>query len=422
MQILRYGSSGSLVELLQLALNRYGASLVIDGVFGGATQRAVRAFQAANGLAADGVVGLRTHRALQPWYTGYRVHTIRPGDTLYRLAAQYGTTVRAVETANPGIDPLSLRVGQRITMPYGFAVVPGSVRVSSALVDFCLQGLRARYPFLGVGEFGRSVLGRPLWRARVGTGGNVVYYNASHHANEWITTLLLLRFLEALCAAAAREGGIGGRSAAELLRTATLYVAPAVNPDGIDLVTGALSQDFGTRRLAEDYPDIPYPAGWKANIRGVDLNLQYPAGWAQAREIKFAQGYTTPGPRDFVGEGPLTAPESLALYRDTLSLDPRLILAYHTQGRVIYWNYNNLAPEESLPIARQFAAVSGYTPELTPNESGHAGYKDWFIQDFRRPGFTIEAGEGENPLPLSQLEPIWRDNLGILVLGMVVTK
>ena len=47
--------------------------------------------------------------------------------------------------------------------------------------------------------------------------------------------------------------------------------------------------------------------------------------------------------------------------------------------------------------------------------SSFAGYKDWFIKVFRRPGFTIEAGSGENPLPIGQFEEIYRDNLGILV-------
>ena len=50
-----------------------------------------------------------------------------------------------------------------------------------------------------------------------------------------------------------------------------------------------------------------------------------------------------------------------------------------------------------------------------PYESSFAGYKDWFIQRFRRPGYTIEAGRGENPLPLDQFEEIYRNNLPILV-------
>lgn len=109
------------------------------------------------------------------------------------------------------------------------------------------------------------------------------------------------------------------------------------------------------------------------------------------------------------------------MYDYTLALDPALILAYHTQGKVIYWKYLDLEPPGARDIAGTFAAVSGYTAEDTPYASGFAGYKDWFIQDFDRPGYTIEAGQGVNPLPLSQFDSIYRDNLGILTMGALVT-
>ncbi|RKD30536.1 LysM peptidoglycan-binding domain-containing protein [Thermohalobacter berrensis] len=44
-------------------------------------------------------------------------YTIRPGDTLYRLAIRYNTTVPAIVSANPFIDPRALRVGSRICIP-----------------------------------------------------------------------------------------------------------------------------------------------------------------------------------------------------------------------------------------------------------------------------------------------------------------
>ena len=61
------------------------------------------------------------------------------------------------------------------------------------------------------------------------------------------------------------------------------------------------------------------------------------------------------------------------------------------------------------------AQASGYSLEDTPYESSFAGYKDWFIQNFRRPGYTIEVGQGVNPLPIDQFDEIYRDNVGILV-------
>jgi g-D-glutamyl-meso-diaminopimelate peptidase len=63
------------------------------------------------------------------------------------------------------------------------------------------------------------------------------------------------------------------------------------------------------------------------------------------------------------------------------------------------------------------ARVSGYTLADAPYSSSFAGYKDWFIKLYRRPGYTIEVGRGENPLPLSQFDEIYRDNLGILIVA-----
>lgn len=419
MKILRYGSRGPSVELLQLALNRSGApELATDGVFGNQTRSAVTAFQAANGLAADGIVGPQTHRALMPWYTGFVAHKVFRGDTLWSIARLHNSSVAAIITANPGIDSANLRIGSTVIVPLNFDVVPTTIDYFSALVGYCVRGLAARYPFLGIGELGKSVMGKPLWYLSAGDGDSLVFYNAEHHANEWITVPLLLKFTEELAKAYVEGGSIFGVNAARLLSQASFYIAPSVNPDGLDLVTGELNEGeyyAAAQRIAANYPSIPFPSGWKANIRGIDLNLQYPAGWETARANKFAQGFVSPAPADYVGTAPLVAPESRAMYDFTLSLSPRLILAYHTQGEIIYWKYADFEPPSSREIAEKLSAVSGYAYEETPYASGYAGYKDWFIAEFDRPGYTIEAGKGTNPLPLSQFDKIYADNVGILV-------
>lgn len=90
--------------------------------------------------------------------------------------------------------------------------------------------------------------------------------------------------------------------------------------------------------------------------------------------------------------GPLVAPESLALYNFTLMHDFRLILAYHTQGKEIYWQFQDYAPIEAKEIGETFARSSSYALADVPYSSSFAGYKDWFLQEYRRPGYTIEAG------------------------------
>lgn len=422
MKLLRPGSVGPAVELLQKALNRAGyGQLALDGVFGPATREALRRFQAAQRLTVDGIAGAQTHSALLPWYTGSLRVPLRRGESFYLLAQRWGTTAEAIAQANPTLVPERLPVGALVTVPLPFPVVPTDINWCSELVELCASGLKARYPFLRTGSLGRSVLGKPLRSLALGTGPLRVLYTAAHHANEWITTPLLFCFAEQLCAAAAVEGDIFGRSARELLAGASLSLVPAVNPDGIDLVTGALREGPAFERalrFAADYPRFPFPGGWKANLCGVDLNLQYPAGWEQARTIKFAAGIVSPAPGDYVGSRPLAAPEARALYDFTRRLDPARVFAWHTQGGVIYWRYRGWAPAASTALVERLAAVSGYSPEDTPPASDYAGFKDWFIQDYERPGFTIEAGRGVNPLPISDFDAIWRENLGILVEGM----
>ena len=299
------------------------------------------------------------------------------------------------------------------------AIVQTDVPMTSALCEQTVRALTDRYPFLRTEVLTTTAFGRPVQTLVIGEGDRQVICSAAHHANEWITTPVLLKFAEELAQAMESGGSLYGVPARTITRNATVHIIPMVDPDGVDLVTGAIPQgtpEYETaNRIAENFPAIPFPNGWKANLLGVDLNLQYPAGWLQAREIKFSQGFTRPAPRDYVGRAPLDQLESVALARYTEEVDPALILAYHTQGKVIYWQFRDYDVPGARALAEEFARISGYALEDTPYESSFAGYKDWFIQNFRRPGFTIECGSGESPLPLEQFEEIYRDNLGILV-------
>lgn len=287
-----------------------------------------------------------------------------------------------------------------------------------------IQTLKSTYPFLETGTIGYSVLGKQIPYIRIGTGQKEVFYNASFHANEWITTPVLMRFIEDYSAQYVLNGRLNQYNARQLYNAVSLYIVPMVNPDGVDLVTGGLqtvdNPYKSAQEIAKSYPEIPFPSGWKANIDGVDLNLQFPAGWEQAKQIKYSQGFTKPAPRDYVGDGPLVAREALAIYNFTLKHNFRLVIAYHTQGKEIYWTFQNFNPPMAEFIGQQFSQVSGYELAQVPYNSSFAGYKDWFIQNYNRPGYTVEAGLGQNPLPIEQFSEIYRDNFGILVLGLVL--
>lgn len=303
------------------------------------------------------------------------------------------------------------------------AIVKTDVPTTYELCEQTILALTAKYAFLRTEVLAETAQGRNVRTLVIGNGPRKVIYSASWHANEWITTPILLKFVEEFAQALMNGGEIFGVDAGTLASQVTIYAVPMVNPDGVDLVTGAIQpgqQAYArAKEIAATFPSIPFPDGWKANLNGVDLNLQFPAGWLRAREIKFLQGFNRPAPRDYVGRAPLSQQESRAMAGYTEYIDPDLVLSVHTQGKEIYWSFMDYEVPGSRELGEKLAQVSGYTLTEPAAISSYAGYKDWFIKEFRRPGYTIEAGSGINPLPLSQFDEIYRDNLGILVTAAI---
>jgi len=287
--------------------------------------------------------------------------------------------------------------------------------VTSMRVKEQLFELVKLYPFLNVVEIGESRMGRPIHAVIIGNGPRAIMYNAAHHANEWITTSILMKFIEECC----DESNIPS-----FPEDVTLHAIPLVNPDGVDLVTGSIGRfryaykDAKKMCEAVCETECHFPNCWKANICGIDLNSNYPADWERGREHKFARGYTQPCARDYVGPNPLSEPETCAMVAYTMVNDFEMTMSLHTQGEEIYWRYKDYKPQGAEELAQRLAQVSGYALQEVPSESSHGGYRDWFIQTFNRPGFTIECGLGENPLPFSQFEDIYKKTAPLLWEGL----
>ena len=185
------------------------------------------------------------------------------------------------------------------------SIVPTNVNYSSEILNNNINELKNTYPYLGIGSIGTSVLGETIHYIKIGNGPKEVFYNASFHANEWINSVVLMKFIENYSSAIKIGGTIYGFDARKLFNSVSIYIVPMVNPDGVNLVNGYIKEGANAyekaRRIASNYPNIPFPSGWKANLNGVDLNLQYPAEWQMAKQIKFAQGFNKPAPRDYVG-------------------------------------------------------------------------------------------------------------------------
>ena len=155
------------------------------------------------------------------------------------------------------------------------SIVNTTTSYSSDILTRNIYELLRAYPFLNVQIVGNSVRGKPIYVIKLGRGAKQVFYSASIHANEWITSPLLMKFVEDFCVAYASNQKIYGYSIRNLFNNSSIYIMPMINPDGVDLVTGNLSINssyyINARNISNNFPDIPFPDGWKANIKGVDL-------------------------------------------------------------------------------------------------------------------------------------------------------
>lgn len=108
--------------------------------------------------------------------------------------------------------------------------------LSSNLLYENLRILKQAYPFIKTGSIGKSIMGKDIPFVRIGRGQKEVFYSASYHANEWITSLVLLEFMYDYCNAVQSNSSIWNFSARRLFETVSIYLVPMVNPDGVNLI------------------------------------------------------------------------------------------------------------------------------------------------------------------------------------------
>ena len=272
-----------------------------------------------------------------------------------------------------------------------------------------IRELMGNVPSMECRVIGKSVLNQNIYELRWGRGENIVHYNASFHANEWITSVVLMNWLKRL--------GQSSQLMPGLLDQIQISAVPMVNPDGVELVAKGSQAAAGMSDVARMNEYKPDYNGWKANIRGVDLNKQFPAHWEENREKSYCR---QPYYRDYPGEKPLTEPEAIAMQQLVAGSDFHHILALHTQGKEFDWGYRGYEPEEAGEYACCLEEAGCY--KAIQDVDSSAGFRDWFIYQYRKPGFTLELGKGMNPLPMSQLPAIENEAFPLLDKALFLGK
>ena len=282
-----------------------------------------------------------------------------------------------------------------------------------------IKNLVDTYPFLHTSVIGKSVMGREIIALKIGRANEYVLFTGCFHGSEHITTALLLKFTEEICSAITNGDSVSGINIKRVMTGRAIIIVPCINPDGAEISIRGIS---GAGNLARNIAKLSRgnTEHWNANVRGVDINHNFDAGWEELRKSEQENGIFGPSPTRFGGSRPFSEPESAALKTLCETTRIRHALAFHSQGEVIYWNYQNFKPARSQKMAEILATSSGYALDYPTGLAVGGGFKDWFIKTFNRPAFTIEVGKGENPLPITDTDSIYNQIKEMLVLSVAM--
>ncbi len=259
--------------------------------------------------------------------------------------------------------------------------------------------LTEKYPFITKSVLGKSIGGRDIFLLCAGdaTAEKSVVYVGTHHAMEYITSALLLRFLWELGDTVQCGSRLFGTDIKRMLARRRIMVIPMLNPDGVELHLNGMWEGFPLAERTAQMSGGDY-SRWQANARGVDLNHNYDALFAEYKAIE-AERSITAGPTLYSGVAPESEPETAAMCT-LLRYDPtvRTVVSLHTQGEVIYYG-GSAAVVGSRSLGRTLARMTGYTLDEAEDTASYGGLTDWVVRELERPAFTVECGLGENPLP-----------------------
>ena len=253
--------------------------------------------------------------------------------------------------------------------------------------------------FDNVRVIGTSMENRDIFAIEIGCGEKCAVMAAAFHGLEYLTAAALMRFVHDF---------IQMQHYHQKIR---VIFVPMVNPDGVEIALHGINPQLKYHKDIINHVGITeFTKVWQANASGVDINHNFNADWQSV--------LNAPSPTKYGGAYPESEPETRAvvsLLRETV---PDLFIAFHSQGKEIYFDFNGLENKLAKGNAEYIAKISGYKAATTEGTASFGGAKDWYIQEYHKEAYTVELGTGKNPLPHSQLDEMATDTRKIC-LGLI---
>ncbi len=255
------------------------------------------------------------------------------------------------------------------------------------------------HSFKNIFSIGRSGEGKLLHCISIGNGTKSAVFAGAFHGLEYLTAPALLKFAEDYSLMEEYHNKI------------KVFIIPMMNPDGVDIaIKGINPKNVIHQRLIDYTGIINFTSVWQSNSSGVDINHNFNADWKSI--------YNIPSPTKYGGKYPESEPETRALVKFLKRIEPELFIAFHSQGKEIYYDFNGMENKRSKRTAQIIADKCGYKAAVPSGTASFGGAKDWYIKEFHKQAFTVELGYGKNPLPHSQLSEMERDTKKICLTAI----
>ena len=281
-----------------------------------------------------------------------------------------------------------------------------------------ISEIQRMYDFVSTEVLGQSYCKRDILAIKIGNQENACLLVGGVHGMEWLTSLLILSFLDTVCRSIKYHYKIYDMDLKSLLYKKGVCFVPCLNPDGTEISIHGSKNAKSYSNLVEEISNGNTKT-WQANARGVDLNHNFDAKWQELNILEKQEGILGPSKTRFGGKEPESEIETQILVELCNKNNYRHALAFHSQGEEIYWNFGKSKPEKSFLLANLFSNLSGYKLSQPEGLAVGGGFKDWFIKEFNRPAFTIEVGKGKNPLPMSDFTSIYEKLEKMLVFSII---
>ncbi len=286
--------------------------------------------------------------------------------------------------------------------------------------------LEAAYPeIIEVVEFGRSFDNKPLFALRMtrnvadymgseeaNTERTHYYIDGGNHSRETVNPPIVLRMVEDYARDYYNNGYIKEFNLQQILNDSVLHFIPLPNPDGFDLVKQGLASVETTKGLnaIKSVGDTNY-TNYKANLRGVDLNRNFPSVHFNLEKKQWEDIWgkypswldrSEPGGEFYSGPYPASEVETVAIMDYLIRYDFRQYLTFHSRGNLTYWHkYFYTAPynNQTRKFAEIINSVNGFTVAGLSSGRGSGYFSDYTAGMTYKPTVTVETTASGSVLP-----------------------